>query len=577
MADPTLAAVRKQKPELKIDKLIELDSRSRDLYGELAGILKEAVAPPKVPATTQPAPQPPAGQVVSPESSTPQSEVAVQKSGPSDSTVALDALKLVGDSQLALGAYLATGDKRPLETYRADRKAAWSLISKAKQESATNPALLPLFVRAESLLSQWEKQVDEPRIKWREEKTRETGITGVEIPNPGGKQTAHFRQFSDALDQYIIHQQTRLEGLRRKASDNFSRTERAIILLALLVIVAAVAKNYVLTGRTTKPLVEAVGLAEAISQGDLRGKIEATRSDEAGRLGKALNSMVQGLRAQASRILEGVTVLSSSSESISTTVSQLSASTSKTAAAVTQATTTVEELKQAAQVSSEKARDVAKTSQEAVQISESGLKATEETARRIHVIKGQMETISQTVVALNERAEAIQGIIATVQDLADQSNLLAVNASIEAARAGEHGKGFAVVAHEIKSLADQSKQATNQVRELLGQVQHSVEAVVTAADLGAKAVDSGVEESSSAGESIRALAACVADSSQSASVIESTSKQQFMGIDQVSVAIRNVEQVMEETLAGTSRLEVAVQQLQTLGEAFSDLAKRYKL
>ena len=103
---------------------------------------------------------------------------------------------------------------------------------------------------------------------------------------------------------------------------------------------------------------------------------------------------------------------------------------------------------------------MAQMAKKASEMSTTGNKATEDTRLRINIIREQMDSIRETVLELSERAQAIENIMSTVQDLADQSHLLAVNASIEAARAGEHGKGFSVVAQEIKALADQSKGAT---------------------------------------------------------------------------------------------------------------------
>ena len=134
----------------------------------------------------------------------------------------------------------------------------------------------------------------------------------------------------------------------------------------------------------------------------------------------------------------------------------------------------------------------------------------------MNLIKDQMESIGETVVRLSEHSQAIGNIIATVQDLADQSNLLAVNASIEAARAGDYGKGFAVVAHEIKTLADQSRQATEQVTSILQDTRKWVSAVVMATEQGGKAVDAGVAQSVQASESIRLLTEGVTSSSKDA-------------------------------------------------------------
>jgi len=127
-----------------------------------------------------------------------------------------------------------------------------------------------------------------------------------------------------------------------------------------------------------------------------------------------------------------------------------------------------------------------------------------------------MESIAESIVRLSEQSQAIGEIIATVNDLAEQSNLLAVNAAIEATKVGEQGKGFVVVAQEIKSLATQSKEATAQVRTLLGDIQKATSAAVLATEQGNKAVEAGVKQTAEAGDSIRLLADSVNEAAQAA-------------------------------------------------------------
>jgi len=234
-------------------------------------------------------------------------------------------------------------------------------------------------------------------------------------------------------------------------------------------------------------------------------------------------------------------------------------------------------LRQAAKLSGEKAKYVARSSLDAANISEAGKQATQDTAERMELIRQQMESIGETVIRLSDHSQAIEDIIAAVQDLADQSNLLAVNASIEAARAGEQGKSFAVVAHEIKSLADQSRQATEQVRSILHETRKWVNAVVMATEQGGKAVQAGVEQSAAAGESINALAESIVESSQAAAVIDSSSQQQFAGVDQVSLAMGNIGQAMRESLDGTTELEAAAKRLDDLGGQLRKLVERYRV
>jgi methyl-accepting chemotaxis protein len=192
-------------------------------------------------------------------------------------------------------------------------------------------------------------------------------------------------------------------------------------------------------------------------------------------------------------------------------------------------------------------------------------------------IKEQMSSIGETVVRLSEHSRRIEEIMAAVQDLADQSNLLAVNASIEAARVGEQGKGFAVVAREIKDLADQSREATDQVRSILGETREWVSAVVMAAESGIKAVEAGVNQSIVAGESIEKLYASVEGSARAAIEIQSMSDQQSLAIDQVSGGMSNIEIAMRNNVSSTSQLEGAARRLADLGGQLKELVERYRI
>jgi methyl-accepting chemotaxis protein len=155
-----------------------------------------------------------------------------------------------------------------------------------------------------------------------------------------------------------------------------------------------------------------------------------------------------------------------------------------------------------------------------------------------------------------------------VNDLAEQSNLLAVNAAIEAARAGEAGRGFAVVAGEVKALADQSKQATAQVRQILGEIQRATQAAVLATEQGVKASDAGEGLSRRAGESIDLLSRGLAEAAQAAQQILATAQEQTVGVDQVATAMDNIRQVSAQNMAATRQMERAARDLNSLAQQF---------
>jgi methyl-accepting chemotaxis protein len=184
-------------------------------------------------------------------------------------------------------------------------------------------------------------------------------------------------------------------------------------------------------------------------------------------------------------------------------------------------------------------------------------------------IQEQMESIAGSIVQLSEQGQAIGEIIATVNDLAEQSNLLAVNAAIEATRAGEQGKSFGVVAQEIKSLAEQSRQATSQVRRILGDIQKATNAAVLATEQGNKAVEAGVKQSNETSESIRLLSASINDAAQAATQISVSSQQQMIGMDQIVLAMNNIKEASEQNVAGTKQAELAAHSLHEMGAKLS--------
>jgi methyl-accepting chemotaxis protein len=323
-------------------------------------------------------------------------------------------------------------------------------------------------------------------------------------------------------------------------------------------------------------LKEKAQIAEKLAASDLTVKV--TPLSDADTLGNAFATMVEKLRGQIQQIIEGVNVLASSGSEIMASVSQLTSGAAETATSVSETTTTVEEVKQTAEMTHQKAKLVSDLGQKNAEISRAGLKSIEDTINGMNRIREQMESIADMVIRLSEQSQAIGEIIATVNDIAEQSNLLAVNASIEAAKAGEQGKGFAVVAQEIRSLAAQSKQATTQVRNILFDVQKAISSAVMATEQGSKAVEEGVRLSTQAGESIDTLVESVVKESTNAAIqIAASSQQQLIGMDQVVSAMENIRESSLQMASSTKQTEKAAHDLHNLGQRLQEIVKLYKV
>jgi methyl-accepting chemotaxis protein len=343
----------------------------------------------------------------------------------------------------------------------------------------------------------------------------------------------------------------------------------AVLFLILTVIV--------LTRIVSRPLKDLSVLSTRIGKGDLTAEIrQVSNNDEVGSLFQAFRIMTDNMRTMVRENKESVNLLSSSSAEILAAATQIAAGSVETATAVSQTTSTVEEVRQISESSSAKAKAVADNAQKTTEIAQNGKKALEGIVEVMDNIRERVESIAESVVRLSEQGQAIGEIIASVNDIADQSNLLAVNAAIEAAKAGEYGKGFGVVAQEIKGLAEQSRQATTKVRAILLDVQKGTSAAVMATEQGNKAVEIGVKQSQEAGESIRVLADSVAEAAQASVQIAASNQQQMAGISQVTSAMENIKQGSAQTAASTKQAEMAARNLNELAQKIKQLMEHYR-
>jgi len=351
-----------------------------------------------------------------------------------------------------------------------------------------------------------------------------------------------------------------------------------IVLSAIFILIVSFIIGYLASRSIVIPVKYLSERVNKISEGDLTVNLEIKdRNDEIGVMIKGFKEMLETLRIQTREMLEGSSTLASSISQITATVSQMATSSTETSSSIAEITATVEEVRQTVQVSSQKANQVVDVARKAADVSDSGKRATNDTIQGIKRIKDEMEYIADSIVKLSEQTQSIGDIINAVNDLADQSNLLSVNASIEAAKAGEHGKGFAVVAQEVKSLAEQSKNATNDVTSILSDIQKATSAAVMATERGGKTVEDGVTLSAQAGESIGILSKNVTESSQSALQIASSTQEQLVGMDQLAEAMENIKLASTQNADGAKQLEDSVRNLDALAKKMKTITGKFRV
>lgn len=330
--------------------------------------------------------------------------------------------------------------------------------------------------------------------------------------------------------------------------------------------------------RLNQTLARYVADMARVAAGDFRVTLDVPRLNSASReglivmeLGHTTNQMLDRVREVVVGVRSALQRLDSDTQAILDATSRQISMASEQDTVVTETTATVNEVRATVTETAERAQSVAETAQVSVDISRGDIDAVSETIDGMEVIRRRVEDIADNILVLSEHTQQIGEIIAAVNNLADQSRMLALNASVEAARAGEEGKGFAVVAMEVRNLADQNRDATVQVREILGEIQRATNAAVMVTEEGSKGVDTGQELVNSAGDSIRELARAIEEAAMAAMQIAASTRQQTIGMDQLTQAMRTIKHATTETVSSTMQVEASVQRLRDAAFHVNDL------
>jgi methyl-accepting chemotaxis protein len=344
-----------------------------------------------------------------------------------------------------------------------------------------------------------------------------------------------------------------------------------------LAMIFALALTALFVRRIIEPMRRLTSLAARVVEGDLTQRVEVQSSDEVGDMAAAFGQMVEKLKQVLFALQESVKLLAAAGQDLSISTSEQSQTVTQQATALQQTQVTAQEIKQTSLLAAQKAEEVLKLTERADQVSTSGEAAIEGTLGGLTDIRAQVDEIAMKIAQLAERTQQIGSITETVKDFADQSNMLALNAAIEAVRVGEHGKGFAVVAREIRSLADQSIQATNRVREILGDIGDAIRGAVAITEKGSQKIDGGLQQVRMSGENLRQLSNIVKGNSSAVRQIAAAVSQQNAGITQIFSAVTDQTKMMDETMRRLQTTTTAAGVLKDLSQRVSDVVKQFRI
>lgn len=323
----------------------------------------------------------------------------------------------------------------------------------------------------------------------------------------------------------------------------------------------------------TRHTEEVAASARVVASGDLRAELPVRSGQDT--LGLALRDMLAQLRAFALQNQQFSAQLALSSQSLVTATTQQATSVNQQSAAIAETTAAVEEVRTSSRHAVEVASSVTRQAEAARAVATQGVQAAQDAEQGMLALQGRVDDIAQNMLNLSRHSRQISEIIETVADIADQSNLLALNAAIEANRAGEQGRGFAVVAQEIRTLAEQSKGATQQIRRMLEDVQQATNAAVLATEEGSKQAQVGTALIGRAGQTIQALGGVNDDAARMAGQISESVQQHALSMEQIAIAMNDINAATLQHLNVTQDNQQVARHLQELVEQLNGLTARY--
>jgi methyl-accepting chemotaxis protein len=382
---------------------------------------------------------------------------------------------------------------------------------------------------------------------------------------------------NDGVAKLIAYQKEDVTRRYAEAETAYHRTMAFLIIMGALIVAVALVTTYVLTRGIVEPIKKSIEVAKMLEAGKLDMEIVVDRKDELGEHADAMRSIVAKWREVIGSITNASDNVASASTELSAGAEQMSKGAGQQAERSHQVATASQEMSQTVLDVANSASSIASTATGAAAGAKEGGKIVQEAVKEVKEIAATVEESSGHITTLAELSQRIGEIIGIINEIADQTNLLALNAAIEAARAGEHGRGFAVVADEVRKLAERTTGATSEVSGIIKEIQNKVGSAVSSIEKVSAKVDRGVELSSSAGVELTSIVGSVEDLQSMVQQIASAIEEMSATSDQISQDIESISGISNETALSSEHVASSSAELSRLGTSLQAIARQFRL
>lgn len=383
---------------------------------------------------------------------------------------------------------------------------------------------------------------------------------------------AHTLQSSEELDKQLEYGLKEADGLEKKI-------KMTIVAVSVIALLLSVALSLLILRSILKPLSAMLAMVTDIAQGegDLTRRLDAGSKDELGRISHMLNLFIEKLHAIISKMASATSRVSAAANQLEATAVQIATGAEQVAAQSGTVATAGEEMSATSSDIAQNCQLAAEGAKLASEAAVSGAKVVGETIAVMNNIAERVQNSARAVESLGSRSDQIGEIVGTIEDIADQTNLLALNAAIEAARAGEQGRGFAVVADEVRALAERTTRATREIGEMIKAIQKDTKGAVMAMDEGVVEVGKGSEKASNSGRALENILHQINAVTAQIQQVATAAEEQTATTSEISNNMQQITEVVSQTAHGAHESAGEATKLSQISSDLQQIVGQFKL
>lgn len=474
--------------------------------------------------------------------------------------------------------YIMSGYEEDQQPYLDGRQAVQENLQNLRQLRADNSEQSARLDQIEATYQQWLTEGIEPPVDIRTQYG--PGAMGLDQAAyiVGQARGAEYKkQLQQLMQDFIATEQSLLSQRTAESASAANLLYLVVIIGGVLVAAVAVISAYLFKRQLSGRIEDAMQVATAIADGNLQQQIDDEGNDEVAELLSAMSTMQSQLRNMLGEIKAASVELGTASQSVASTAEQLSASSDEQSNASDMIATSVQQLSASINQVSDNAEEARTISEQSSRGADESAAVMEQMVASMNRINAAVTQASEQLQTLDKQSEQISSIVNVIKGIADQTNLLALNAAIEAARAGEQGRGFAVVADEVRSLAQRTSHSTDEIESMVGQIQEGTQSTVKQMTAGVREVEEGVELASMTGKAINDIRDSFERVLQVVQDISGALGEQNKASDEVANNVEQFSGMAEQNKEATRHSSATAHSLQTLSAKLAKSVSRFRV